>query len=87
MAGQQAATSETDEGQITLIDHLTELQSWYCIGGVSFYIFVERCLVAGLNKQQHCLSCICVFAGAVGRYSRRKGGGRMVTALHEGFLP
>ena len=38
MADQQAATSEIDEGQMTLIDHLTELRN--CLGIALAVFFV-----------------------------------------------
>ena len=38
MADQQAATSEIDEGQMTLIDHLTELRNRLGIALVAFIV-------------------------------------------------
>jgi hypothetical protein len=68
MAEQDADNSGLAEGRMTLIGHLTELRNRL---GVALGVFLAFVLVSvaplpGHNKQQHRLSGVCVFAGAIG---------------------
>ena len=63
MANQQAVNSEIDEGQMTLIDHLTELRNRLVLHRQRFLSYFWSALPRGLAQQATALpimsSCFC----------------------------
>ena len=89
MADQQAATSEIDEGQMTLIDHLTELRNRIGIALAVFFVmfFVSIAPWPGTSSNSIAYQVFVFLQAPLAEIIEEKGGGRMIfTALHEGFF-
>ena len=89
MVDQQAATSEIDEGQMTLIDHLTELRNRIGIALVAFIIIflVSVAPWPGTTSNSIAYHVFVFLQAPLAEILEEKGGGRMIfTALHDGFF-
>jgi len=89
MAGQDADTSDIDEGRMTLIGHLTELRNRL---GIAIAVFILLFLISvvplpGTTSSTISYQVFVFLQAPLAEIIEQRGGGRMIfTALHEGFF-